>query len=100
MPKQHHVNISVGVKTTVEIEGRAREPGKLGKWFAKFVDVVRPQHSRGGLPARVQRLVNRRDDLYRETVTMIDTGETIHSIEEPLSAHQGHGSAKPGGKHR
>lgn len=40
------------------------------------------------------RLIDRRNDLYIEWVIDPDTGEIIHSCEEPLSHHRGHGDAR------
>lgn len=37
---------------------------------------------------------NRRDDRYTEVVKDPDTGEIIHEVDEPLSEHRGHGSAR------
>lgn len=39
-------------------------------------------------------VVDRENDHYKEEVKDPDTGEIIHFNEEPLSIHQGHGSAK------
>lgn len=38
--------------------------------------------------------VDRRNNRYTEQVTDPQTGETIHSSDEPLTDHRGHGSAK------
>ena len=38
---------------------------------------------------------DRRQDRYKEVVRDPDTSEIIHECEEPLSEHQGHGSARP-----
>jgi len=43
---------------------------------------------------RKDRLIDRRDDKYRETVTDPETGDIVHHREEPLSQHRGHGSDK------
>ena len=40
------------------------------------------------------RLIDRRNDRYREKVVDSDTGKIIHETVEPLSQHRGHGSAK------
>jgi hypothetical protein len=37
---------------------------------------------------------DRANDLYEETITDIQTGALIYRCREPLSEHQGHGSAK------
>jgi hypothetical protein len=40
------------------------------------------------------RIIDRRNDLYREEVTDPDTGDRLHHCSEPLSMHSGRGSAK------
>ena len=40
------------------------------------------------------RTIDRDNDRYFEKITDYETGEIIHHCEEPLSQHQGHGSAK------
>jgi len=42
---------------------------------------------------RLERVIDRRRDLYSEVVTDPETGEEIHRCEEPLSQHRGHGNA-------
>jgi len=37
---------------------------------------------------------NRREDRYTEVAKGPDTGKIIHEVDEPLSKHRGHGSAK------
>ena len=41
-----------------------------------------------------QRVIDRENDRYQETVKDKKTGELIHHCDEPLSEHWGHGSAK------
>jgi len=41
-----------------------------------------------------ERIIDRDNDRYTEKVTDYESGETIHHCDEPLSQHQGHGSAK------
>ncbi|MDO8891950.1 MAG: hypothetical protein Q7V00_08925 [Sulfurimicrobium sp.] len=48
-----------------------------------------------GITMRLERFLDRLRDLYKEKITNPTTGEVIHECEEPLSKHQGHGSAKP-----
>lgn len=45
---------------------------------------------------RKTRVIDRREDRYSEQITDIETGETIHCCDEPLSEHKGHGSARKG----
>ena len=41
-----------------------------------------------------ERIIDRRNDWYMERVIDCETGEIIHDCDEPLSDHQGHGSAR------
>lgn len=38
--------------------------------------------------------VDREADRYTERLVDGETGEVIHDVDEPLSEHRGHGSAK------
>jgi hypothetical protein len=42
----------------------------------------------------IDRLIDRGGDRYREQVVDAETGELIHKCDEPLSDHQGRGSAR------
>jgi hypothetical protein len=42
------------------------------------------------------RLVDRKDDRYKERVVDPVTGEVLRDVDEPLSEHRGQGSAKRG----
>ena len=54
-----------------------------------------PSHSHKlGKPVEHVRLIDRRNDRYFEKVTDYESGELIHHDEEPLSEHNGHGTAK------
>ena len=43
---------------------------------------------------RLFRLIDRQNDRYAEVITRRTTGEILREVEEPLSSHRGHGSAK------
>lgn len=47
-----------------------------------------------GKMVRIHRIIDRRRDLYYEKIHDPDTREVMHEVEEPLSEHRGHGSAK------
>ncbi len=64
------------------------------RWLSKLLMAFRPQHNRDGAIGRVERVIDRQNDRYFEQVTIFDDGEITHHCEEPLSSHQGHGSAK------
>ena len=40
------------------------------------------------------RVIDWKNNRYRDTITDPQTGEVVHHREEPLDEHQGHGSAK------
>ena len=42
-----------------------------------------------------ERLIDRKNNRYREVVKDVKTGDVIHEVDEPLSQDTGHGSAKP-----
>ncbi|MBB3045890.1 uncharacterized Zn finger protein (UPF0148 family) [Litorivivens lipolytica] len=42
----------------------------------------------------LERLIDKENDIYREKIIDKESGEIIHSDEEPLTDHTGHGSAK------
>ena len=55
------------------------------------------QRDRGDLPIRHERLIDRKNNRYVESVIARGTGEIIHHRDEPLSDHKGHGSDKAAG---
>ncbi len=52
------------------------------------------QRKRDGRWMNKERLIDRDNNRYKETVTDPITGEVVHQCDEPLSDHWGHGSAK------
>ncbi len=54
-----------------------------------------PDSSRDtGNPVHIERLIDRQNDRYSESVTDQATKAVIHECEEPLSSHTSHGSAR------
>jgi len=47
-----------------------------------------------GLWMHKERLIDRENDHYRERIVNPATGKEVHFVDEPLSQHWGHGSAK------
>ena len=41
-----------------------------------------------------ERIIDRKNNSYKELVVNIDTGEVVRDVEHPLSEHIGYGSAK------
>jgi hypothetical protein len=89
------------INTAVQIQG---DGSRLGmKFKARAPDAKKPhlevitgaQPSVAlGKPVDVQRVIDRGNDRYSETVTEYETGKVIHSDSEPLSLHVRHGSDK------
>jgi DNA-directed RNA polymerase subunit RPC12/RpoP len=51
-------------------------------------------HRRSGRWMRLERIIDRGRDWYREHISDRETGEVVCHVEEPLSEHRGHGAAK------
>lgn len=67
----------VGIKKPIsETFTGSEQHRKTGKWFKK------------------ERLIDRKNNKYKELITDPENGKIIHHIEEPLDKHTGHGSAK------
>jgi hypothetical protein len=81
-----------GVRDDYRVRGA--HPGQRAKGFIDEIKKTAPHQGRGGALVKVERTIDRDTDRYRETVTMIESGEVIRSVDEPLSDHRGHGSAK------
>lgn len=51
-------------------------------------------HRKSGKWMKLERTIDRERNHYREVVIDPKTGEIVHFCEEPLTEHQGHGTAK------
>jgi phage FluMu protein Com len=51
-------------------------------------------HRKTGRWMDLERVIDRDNDKYKERIVNPETGKVIHECEEPLSKHQGYGSAK------
>jgi hypothetical protein len=71
---------------------KGKRPGKK-KPFIETLDV--PDYFRDeDRTVRRERIIDRDNDRYLETVSDYESGKVIRHCDEPLSDHQGHGSAK------
>lgn len=87
-------NISI-VETLIIYDGYGTQAKRPGENRPYVEDKSMSSYShRLGKFVRHERLIDRDNDHYRETVTDYDSGEIIHHCEEPLSQHIAHGSAK------
>jgi hypothetical protein len=63
------------------------------KWFAKVWSKVELFKLLDRYH-KLERSLNKRTDEYHEVIHDAESGELIREVHEPLSEHQGHGSAK------
>ena len=81
--------INVGVHFNSRLKGRA---GRSGNPFIEAVSGA-SFHRAEGVWKQIERVIDRRNNRYREKITD-GRGNVIRDVDEPLSEHQGHGSAK------
>jgi hypothetical protein len=86
--------LTEGIKIHDGLRFKVKDPSKSGRskikseGFHKYTD-----SQKAALVKRIQ-VIDRENDQYKELVVDAETGDVIHSCEEPLSKHIGHGSAK------
>lgn len=69
-------------------------PSNTGKRKVAAEGFSRHEPSRRAALVHHERVIDRRNDKYREVVVDADTGVVLHRDEGRLSEHRGHGSAK------
>ena len=92
LARQFEVSISASIETHSMLGVGHKRPGVAG--FLSKQKVGDSFSTRLQRWMRLRRMIDREHDRYTETVIDPKTGETIHHCDEPLSEHQGHGSAK------
>ena len=92
LSRHFEVLIESKLFVTSKLRMKARRGGK-GK---PFIDTTKGDdiHRKTGKWMKLERIINRENDLYTEVVTDPTTGKIVYKCEEPLSQHKGHGSAK------
>jgi hypothetical protein len=93
--RQFGVELTGHLKLESGLRAKGIDPSETGRSrvFAELRDEPSIQRTTGSR-TRHERLIDRRSDHYREVVTDAETGAILHHCDEPLSRHQGHGSAK------
>ena len=96
--------VSVTVTETVKLSAgyrvqgysETRRPKKPGKSRKPFIDdkSMDEVYRVDGQTYRVERTLDHENDSYKEKITNPRTGEVVKHVEEKLSEHHGHGSAK------
>ncbi|MEZ5846370.1 MAG: hypothetical protein R3C70_06430 [Geminicoccaceae bacterium] len=87
--------ISVGAQLEMGILTQGKSGKKIGRrgpayWWQEKKELYR----KTGEWQVIVRDFNRENDRYREVIRDVKTGTIVKKIEEPLSEHIGHGSAK------
>ena len=87
------VTLGASIELHSKIAYKAKAGGK-GRPFVEGVDGD-DQHKATGRWNVLSRRIDRRRNRYRERIVDGETGEVIRDVDEPLTDHSGHGSAKP-----
>jgi ribosomal protein S27AE len=91
--RNHQVSVS---ETMILRDGIGVKAKRSGEKKPYIEDLGVPDYSRSlNKVVHRARIIDRDNDRYFEKITDYESGEVIHQCEEPLSQHQGHGSAKP-----
>jgi hypothetical protein len=72
---------------------KARD-GQTGKLFNEQ-KIGEEFFHRTGRWRRLRRLIDRCGNRYLQHIEDAETGEVLQHVDEPLTEHQGHGSARP-----
>lgn len=85
----------VGTEVHGNMRAKVKDPNRSSKQNQR-VDVFAGEDLRksDGTWMKKERIIDRDNDRYKETVVDPGTGEVVHQNEEPLSEHYGHGSDK------
>lgn len=97
MQKTLHIGIVDTIPFTVTewLDIKATQPSRPKKKRLRMHLQTGQQFStKLGKYVEKERLIDKDNDRYMEKVTDPDSGDIIHLCEQPLKAHQGHGSAK------
>lgn len=90
--RAHSVSIIESIAIRDGYGLKAKRPGEKRPYIE---DLSLPDFSRSrNKLVHRERVIDRDNDSYFEKITDYQTEEVIHHCEEPLSQHQGHGSAK------
>lgn len=92
--KNRSFNITISDTITIhEMLGtKAKRPGDKRPFIEQKAGEDFHRDSQGW--RKLERIIDRDNDSYKETITDPKTGEIFHAKDEPLSEHQGYGTAK------
>lgn len=98
--KSKGVVVKVGMAISEGHVSRAAAKGKIlarprkGRRKHGFESIKGNEFSADNRFIFKERIIDRDNDLYMETIRDEDSGEILRAVKEKLSAHKGHGSAK------
>ena len=85
----------VGLDIKEQLKITCKDPKQTGKNKIKYEGLYGDDlHKKSGKWNKKERIIDRENDRYMEKIIDPETGKVIHHCDEPLSEHQGHGSAK------
>jgi predicted nucleic acid-binding Zn-ribbon protein len=90
--RKAHARFEAELKPTSSLHG-VGYTGRKANWFAKFWSRTE-LFKLSNRYHKVERSLNKRADEYNEVIHDAASGELVREVHEPLSKHQGHGSAK------
>ena len=89
-------HFSVSISETVTVRSMLGLKGRHATGGRPFIEqkVGDDLHRKSGRWMRLERVIDRAKNRYREVVTDRETGKIVHQCDELLSDHRGHGAAK------
>ena len=94
MARTISVSITEKIKVYEGLGYKVKDPSKTRKSKIKVEGFHKYARSQKAALVKHIRVIDRENDQYKELVINTETEEVIHSCEEPLSEHTGHGSDK------
>jgi gluconate kinase len=95
LKRAYRLSLSDSVDIHESLKGKVVDPKKTGKKKVRAEFVSGDDlHRKTGQWNKLERDIDRESDRYREKIVDSETGQIIRSVDEPLSQHQGRGSAR------
>ena len=93
-------HFSVSISEAVTVRSMLGLKGRHATGGRPFIEqkVGDDLHRKSGRWMRLERVIDRAKNWYREVVTDRETGKIVHECDEPLSDHRGHGAADKASK--
>jgi uncharacterized Zn finger protein (UPF0148 family) len=94
--ENHFGEGSLKISSRVRMFGKLTSSKKVGKNKKPSLEIESGEQLQIKTNTYVtkSRTIDRENDIYKEKITDSETGEIICNVEEKLSSHTGHGTAK------